>query len=132
VVQDKQKVDNDALYALIHKLQNDLTTKFDRLSEQVGDLRVLVLQTQAADQAHDLPSKVEQLSGRLGKLEIEKAAERDLPAKVEDHDKRLKTVEKREDEREGRRKLFDTLSVVAALLGGFLTIVQLYQWLKGR
>lgn len=132
MVQDKPKVDNDALYALIHKLQNDLTGKFDRLSEQMGDLRVLVLQAQAADQAHDLPSKVEQLSGRLGRLEIEKAAERDLPAKVEDHDKRLKTIEKREDEREGRRKLFDTLSVVAALLGGFLTIVQLYQWLKGR
>lgn len=125
-------MDNDALYALIHKLQNDLTTKFDRLSEQVGDLRVVVLQAQATDQAHDLPSKVELLSGRLSSLEIRLAAERDLPAKVENHETRLKTVEKREDEREGRRKIFEWLVIIAGILGGLATAIQIYQVFKGR
>jgi hypothetical protein len=132
VDQDEQQVDNNALYAVIERLQNDFTANFHKLSDQVHDLRVLVLQTQAADQAHDLPSKVESLSGRLNKLEIEKAGERDLPGKVLDHDGRLKTIEKRENEREGRRKVFEYLVVFATLLGGVLTAIQLYQFLKGH
>jgi len=132
VAQEKQQVDNNALYAVIESVKTDLATKFDKLSGQVGDLRLLVVQGQSAYDAHDLPAKVNALSSRVVELEIANAAERGVPLKVEDIEKRLKTVEKREDEREGRRKLFDTLSVVAALMGGLLTIVQIYQWLKGR
>jgi hypothetical protein len=131
-VQEKRQVDNNELFAQIHKLQSDLTAKIDGLSNQFSDLRLLVVQSQSAYDAHDLPSKVDALAARVVKIEMDKAAERDIPGKVEDLNKRLKTIENLEAERVGRRKLLDALAVFGALFGTFLTIVQLYQWLKGR
>jgi hypothetical protein len=132
VQDDNQPVNNDVLYGLIRNLQSDSTAKFEGLSQQIIDLRMLVVQSSSAYDAHNLPSKVESLSARIIALEITNAAERDLPGKLDDYNKRLKTIENLEAERVGRRKLFDALTVIATLLGAFLTVVQIYQLVKGR
>lgn len=131
-IQEKRQVDNNELFAQMHKLQSDLTAKIDGLSGQLGDLRLLVVQSQSAYDAHDLPSKVDALSARTGALEIARATEASLPARVEDHDKRIKTIEKTENERDGRRKVFEYMVIACTLIGGVLTAIQLYQFLKGR
>lgn len=132
VVADDQTVDDRAIFRAIRKLEDDVTVKFDKLSEQVGELKGFMLQSQAYNNAHNLPNKVDALFARTSALELARAAEQSFPAKLSDHEDRLETLEKREHQRDGRRNLFEGLAIVATLIGGLLAVVQLYQWFKGR
>jgi hypothetical protein len=106
VTQEQESVDElHLVYKVVLSLREDVkdvNTKFDGLSKQVGEFTAYMIRAQALEQ------------------------DRNLPGKIEDHDKRIDALER---ENAGQVKALKAiaglLSLVSVILGIWLAIAQL-------
>jgi hypothetical protein len=102
VTQDDNVDELHLVYKVVLSVRDDLNAKFDDLSKQIAAFKEYMIRTQA--------------------LEID----RNLPARIEAHDKRLEIVER---ELEGQIKqlkaIVALLTLVSLILGIWLAVVQL-------